>query len=137
MAKTQKNYYQSWADISERIAGQHEEGAYALITMTNSFKAQEAGKHAFREFLLECFSDELIERKSTGWRDFDKASAIEHELMQRHHWLPSYIRDMSDEELMTVFHEDLQKLTLPVQAYDACREDLKYCRLHSLLENHV
>ncbi|WP_447044052.1 hypothetical protein [Vreelandella sp. H-I2] len=137
MAKPEKNYVTIWADINERVAGKYETGASYLGGITNAFKRQEAGRAAFKEFLLECFFYTLIDKKSTEWHQLSREAAIQHELINRHHWLPSDISKLSSEELCIVFHDDLQTLTLPDHAYMACREDLNSLRLAQLLDPHA
>lgn len=120
MAKPNNDYQKTWTDIIERIADEHNKGAYHLGGISNTYQAQEAGKAAFREFLLECFFDTLIIDKSANWHELSTEQAIQHELIKRHGWQPAEIKKLSKEELLTIFHDDLMSLKLPKSACIAC-----------------
>jgi len=60
---------------------------------------------------LEIFGDGLA--KKHKWKDLDGLPAIHYYLMQKHHWTPSQLRDMSHDDLRFALHEELQGWTLP------------------------
>lgn len=73
--------------------------------------------HALRgeaDFHLEVFGEQLAKRY--GWRSLDGMQAIHYHLMQKHHWTPVQLREMTTDDLRLALHEELQDWTLPPEA---------------------
>lgn len=63
------------------------------------------------DLLLEIFGDGLA--KKNKWKNLDGLDAVRYYLMQKHHWTPSQLRDMSGDDLRFALHEEMQGWTVP------------------------
>jgi hypothetical protein len=70
---------------------------------------------AEQNFITECFGDYLEESGAVPAGLLGR-EAIEHYLINKHHWLPAQVRSLSWEDLRACLHAEIAGWTLPAEA---------------------
>jgi hypothetical protein len=85
----------------------------------NRFEALNNRHHAIaHDFVeIECFGDHLAVRE--GYVKLKGLEAIHLYLIQKHHWLPSVVQNLSRDDLRLVLHQEMQAWTEPKEIVDA------------------
>lgn len=72
-------------------------------------------------YITELFGDHLADTGQVP-DDLTGRAAIEHYLMQKHHWLPAQLRAMSWSDLGAALHAEMKDWRMPAAASDVLDE---------------
>ncbi|WP_230577672.1 hypothetical protein [Xylella fastidiosa] len=80
----------------------------------NKVRRQEHIARAQINVFLEIFGDDLASKNQ--WNSLDGIEALHYYLMQKHHWTPAQLREMSYKDLQFALHQEMQGWTAPKDA---------------------
>lgn len=80
----------------------------------NKVRRQKHVAQAQINVFLEIFGDDLASKNQ--WNSLRGIEALHYYLMQKHHWTPAQLREMSYEDLRFALHQEMQGWTVPKDA---------------------